>query len=30
LRRASYEGKLTAQQLADIVSYLGSLKGAEK
>ncbi len=26
----SYEGKLTAQQLADIVSYLGSLKGAEK
>ena len=26
----SYEGKLTAQQVADIVSYLESLKGAEK
>ena len=25
----SYEGKLTAQQLADIVSDLGSLKGSE-
>lgn len=26
----SYEGKLTAQQVADIVSYLESLKGEEK
>jgi len=26
----SYEGKLTAQQIADIVSYLESLKGLEK
>ena len=26
----SYEGKLSAQQIADIVSYLESLKGGEK
>ena len=26
----SYEGKLTPEQLADIVSYLATLKGAEK
>ena len=26
----SYEGKLTAPQIADIVSYLGSLTGGEK
>src|SRR5438094_6080789 len=26
----SYAGKLTAQQIADIVNYLASLKGAEK
>ena len=26
----SYEGKLTSQQIADVVSYLESLKGGEK
>jgi len=26
----SFDGKLTAQQIADIVNYLASLKGAEK
>jgi putative heme-binding domain-containing protein len=26
----SYEGRLTAQQIADVVSYLGELKGVEK
>jgi mono/diheme cytochrome c family protein len=26
----SYQGKLTAEQIADIVNYLASLKGVEK